>query len=98
MRELCSHGAGFIYCTARRGVTGKHSQLDADFGDYLQRCRAATDLPLAVGFGIQSRTDVEALIGLADMAVIGSQTIKLVDEQGVAAVGPFIETISGISS
>ncbi len=94
MRELSGHGAGFIYCTARRGVTGKHSQLDADFGTYLRRCRAATDLPLAVGFGIQSRSDVAGLIGLADMAVIGSQTIKLVDEQGVAAVGPFIATLN----
>ena len=50
----------------------------------------ATDLPLAVGFGIASRTDIELLTGKADMAVIGTATIKLVDAQGAAAVGPFI--------
>ncbi len=93
MHELSRHAAGFIYCTARRGVTGSHSTLDAAFNDYLARCRAATELPLAVGFGIRSRADVQALVGRADMAVIGSQTIKLVDEQGAAAVGPFLSSL-----
>ncbi len=90
MRELDRVGRGFIYCVARRGVTGKKSEFGADFSDYLRRCRAATAKPLAVGFGIQNRDDVQALIGKADMAVIGSQTIRLVDAQGPEAVGPFI--------
>ncbi|BDD87720.1 tryptophan synthase subunit alpha [Desulfofustis limnaeus] len=98
MRELHHHGAGFVYCAARRGVTGSHSQLDEAFDAYLQRCRSATPLPLAVGFGIQSRADVAALIGKADMAVVGSQTIKLVDERGVEAVGPFIASLTGTIS
>ena len=90
MRELDRVGRGFIYCAARRGVTGKKSELGADFADYLRRCRAATTKPLAVGFGIQDRADIQALIGRADMAVIGSQTIRLVDAKGPEAVGPFI--------
>jgi tryptophan synthase alpha chain len=90
MRVLASHGQGFIYCVARRGVTGVKSVIGQDVAEYLKRCRKATSLPLAVGFGIQDRDDVSALIGKADMAVIGSQTIRLVDEQGAGAVGPFI--------
>jgi tryptophan synthase alpha chain len=90
MRELDRVGRGFIYCVARRGVTGKKSEFGDDFQDYLHRCRAATTKPIAVGFGIQDRADILALIGKADMAVIGSQTIRLVDEQGAEAVGPFI--------
>jgi tryptophan synthase alpha chain len=90
MRELDRFGRGFIYCVARRGVTGKKSEFGSNFTTYLQRCRAATTKPIAVGFGIQDRADILALIGKADMAVIGSQTIRLVDEQGAAAVGPFI--------
>jgi tryptophan synthase alpha chain len=90
MRVLASHGRGFIYCVARRGVTGVKSVIGAEVIEYLGRCRQATAMPLAVGFGIQDRDDVSALIGKADMAVIGSQTIRLVDEKGAAAVGPFI--------
>jgi len=90
MRLLASHGKGFIYCVARRGVTGVKSVIGEEVVEYLGRCRQATSLPLAVGFGIQDRNDVMALVGKADMAVIGSQTIRLVDEKGPGAVGPFI--------
>ena len=37
----------------------------------------ATDLPLAVGFGIRAREDVDALRGKADIAVVGSETIRI---------------------
>lgn len=93
MAELNTWADGFIYCAARRGVTGKKSEFGDDFHGYLTRCRAATKLPLAVGFGIQNREDVAALIGHADMAVIGSRTIRLVEEKGPDAVGPFIASL-----
>ncbi len=90
MKELAKFGRGFIYCVARKGVTGKHTDFDTEFNDYMQRCRKSTDLPLAVGFGISRREDVDYLRGRADIAVIGTKTINLVKEQGVDAVGPFI--------
>ncbi|HET98624.1 MAG TPA: tryptophan synthase subunit alpha [Desulfurivibrio alkaliphilus] len=90
MRYLASQGAGFIYCVARRGVTGAQTSFDREFDHYIQRCRQATDLPLAVGFGISSAQDVAMLKGRAEIAVIGSATIRLVEERGPAAVGPFI--------
>ncbi len=90
MRIVASQGSGFIYCVARRGVTGQKTAFDDSLNTYLARCRRATDLPLAVGFGISSREDVALLTGQADMAVIGTATIKLVDAEGAAAVGPFI--------
>jgi tryptophan synthase alpha chain len=90
MRTLAGHGEGFIYCVARRGVTGSKTEFDASFDEYLARCRRATNLPLAVGFGISSREDVRVLTGKADLAVIGTATIRLVEEKGPEAVGPFI--------
>ena len=90
MKVLADNGAGFIYCVARRGVTGKKTDFDQDFGQYIARCRKATNLPLAVGFGIRSKKDVDYLTGKADIAVIGTETIRLVDEKGAEAVGPFI--------
>ncbi len=95
MRTLAGHGDGFIYCVARRGVTGSKTEFDASFDDYLARCRKATDLPLAVGFGISNREDVQILTGKADLAVIGTATIRLVEEKGPKAVGPFIAGLRG---
>jgi tryptophan synthase alpha chain len=90
MQLLTQNGAGFIYCVARRGVTGRKTDFDQDFSQYIARCRSATNLPLAVGFGIRSKEDVDYLTGKADIAVIGTETIRLVDEKGAEAVGPFI--------
>ncbi len=95
MRYVAGRGGGFIYCVARRGVTGRHTVMDADLENYLTRCRRATDLPLALGFGISSRQDVAMLEGRADMAVIGTATIRLVDDRGPEAVGPFIAGLLG---
>lgn len=93
MKTLASHGDGFIYCVARRGVTGKKSELGDDFSSYLARCRQSTTMPLAVGFGIQDKADIDNLKGKADMAVIGSYTIKIVDSEGPEAVGPYIASL-----
>ena len=65
-------------------------EFSGQLEDYLTRCRRATSLPLAVGFGVQDRADIDFLRGKADIAVIGSQTIRIVDEQGTAAVRDFV--------
>ncbi len=90
MKELASHAEGFIYCVARRGVTGTQTNFDQAFDDYINQCHSNTDLPLAVGFGIRNKEDVESLKGKVEIAVIGSETIRLVDQEGPDAVGPFI--------
>lgn len=93
MRQLAAHARGFVYCVARKGVTGQATDFSADLDAYLARCRAATDLPLAVGFGVKDRADVDFLRGKADIAVVGSQTLRVLDEQGVDAVGDFIRSL-----
>lgn len=93
MKYLASFGKGFIYCVARKGVTGVHTDFSGQLEQYLSRCRTATGLPLALGFGVADRSDVDFLKGKADIAVIGSQTIRLVDKEGVNAVGNFINSL-----
>lgn len=90
MKYLSSWGEGLIYCMARKGVTGKETNFSDDLNEYIERCRTNTDLPIAVGFGVKDKADVDYLKGKADIAVIGSQTIRIVDEKGAAAVGDFI--------
>ena len=50
----------------------------------------ATFLPLALGFGIKEKSDVDFLKGKADIAVIGSQTIRMMEQKGIASVENFI--------
>lgn len=91
MQAIADHAHGFVYCVARKGVTGLDTRFSEELADYLARCRQATALPLALGFGVKDRQDVDFLRGKADIAVIGTATIDLVDRHGVAAVGPFIK-------
>jgi tryptophan synthase alpha chain len=93
MRLIAGHAGGFIYCVARKGVTGQETQFTQELEHYLERCRRATDLPLALGFGVKDRSDIQFLNGKADIAVIGTQTIRIVDEHGAGAVRPFIESL-----
>ncbi|MBU0986001.1 MAG: tryptophan synthase subunit alpha [Proteobacteria bacterium] len=93
MKYLTSFGKGFIYCVARKGVTGVDTDFSEQLDQYLARCRKATELPLALGFGVKDKSDVDFLKGKVDIAVIGSQTIRLVDQAGVAVVGEFIKNL-----
>jgi len=93
MRELNDNSAGFIYSVARKGVTGKNTSFSNDIADYLSVCNNNTDLPLAVGFGVKTREDVDFLRGKADIAVVGSETIRVMETDGVTAVKPFIKSL-----
>lgn len=90
LAQVASLSEGFVYCVARKGVTGAGTNFSKDLDSYLARCRAATDLPLALGFGVKERADVDFLRGKVDIAVVGSETIRVVERQGVEAAGPFI--------
>jgi tryptophan synthase alpha chain len=90
MREIGHHARGFVYCVARQGVTGAETRFSAELDAYLARCRAATDLPLALGFGVKGPDDIDFLRGRVDIAVVGSETLRVLDLGGVGAVGPFV--------
>ena len=93
MRYLASFGRGFIYCVARKGVTGVDTDFSGQLEKYLTRCRKASDFPLALGFGVKEKKDVEFLTGKVEIAVVGSQTIRLVDKHGIDVVGEFIRNL-----
>lgn len=95
MHLLSEKSAGFIYAVARKGVTGKETAFSDELVEYLNRCRQATSLPVALGFGVKSREDIDFIRGKADIAVVGSETIRVLEREGVAGVGPFIAQLRG---
>jgi len=93
MKYIASFGRGFIYCVARKGVTGAETTFSDELDQYLARCRDATPLPLAVGFGLKEKADIDFLKGKADIAVIGTQSIRIMEGRGISAVGDFIRSL-----
>ena len=90
MQYLSAYARGFVYCVARKGVTGESTDFSGELEAYLARCRSATTLPLALGFGVKEKADIDFLKGRADIAVIGTQTIRIVENEGIGSVGEFI--------
>jgi tryptophan synthase alpha chain len=93
MRYLASFGSGFIYCVARKGVTGADTSFSDRLLSYIQRCREATELPLALGFGVKDAADVDYLKGKVDIAVIGTQSIRVMENEGLTGVRRFIQSL-----
>jgi tryptophan synthase alpha chain len=93
MKKIAFYSKGFVYCVARRGVTGADTEFSLEFQKYLERCRSATNLPLALGFGVKEKADIDFLRGKVDIAVIGTQTIRIVEREGAHAVGGFIRAL-----
>ena len=76
--------SGFVYYVSVTGVTGA-KEADADaVRPAVERIRAASGLPVAVGFGIKTPERAGAIAQVADAAVVGS---ALVDEVAEAIAG-----------
>jgi len=82
LEKIVAHARGFIYAVSRAGVTGARDELSSTAETLVTRVRKFTDLPVAVGFGISTREQVESTWKYADAAVVGS---AIVSEIGKAA-------------
>ncbi|HEY0461595.1 MAG TPA: tryptophan synthase subunit alpha [Pyrinomonadaceae bacterium] len=75
LKKICAQASGFVYAVSRAGVTGARSALSSDAENLVERIRKFTDLPVAVGFGISSSSQVSATWKYADAAVVGSAIV-----------------------
>jgi tryptophan synthase alpha chain len=82
VKAAAALGRGFLYGISRLGVTGARDTV-ADGAEALAgRMRAATSLPIALGFGISSPEHVRQIGRFADAAVVGSGLVKVIAEAG----------------
>lgn len=72
--------SGFVYCTARQGVTGAREKLDYRVVSFLKRVRKNFTIPIAVGFGISRQEHIKQLSPYADIAVVGSAIIDIINK------------------
>ncbi|NQW22859.1 MAG: tryptophan synthase subunit alpha [SAR202 cluster bacterium] len=101
IKDACAGASGFIYCISVTGVTGARDQVSSRSFDLLDRVKANTSLPLAVGFGISNRSHVEEVGKTADAAVVGSALIRVMlespREKLVERASQFVAGLAGVS-
>lgn len=86
IQQVVRPARGFVYLVSVTGVTGARDSLPPDLTEYVQRVRALTPLPLAVGFGISKPEQARAVAGLADGVIVASALIRLMEQSGLDAV------------
>lgn len=80
LAKIAAASSGFLYLISRTGVTGAKDALPDDLPALLRRARHATQLPIAVGFGISLPGHVSILGGLADAAAVGSALVSEIEQ------------------
>lgn len=93
--RVTAQARGFIYLAIVTGVTGARSHMRTDLSDLVDRVRAKTAVPLAVGFGISTPTQAAEAGQLADGVIVGSALINAVNaaEDKVGAAVQFVKSL-----
>jgi tryptophan synthase alpha chain len=94
---VLSGASGFLYYVSVAGITGLQQAAQDSIEAAVAKLKAATDLPVAVGFGVRTPEQAAAIGRVADGVVVGSAIIDLIAANGAdapAAVRTYIQSLS----
>lgn len=80
IREIAQDAEGFLYLVSSLGVTGVRKEITTDVEQIVSAIRTVTDIPISVGFGINSREQVHHYTSIADGAIVGSAIVKIIEQ------------------
>ncbi|CAN5226752.1 tryptophan synthase subunit alpha [soil metagenome] len=95
IRQIAAASEGFIYYVSREGVTGAQSELAHGIAGQVGKIKAATDVPVVVGFGISTPEQAATVARLADGVVVGSAIVKrIADGATPAELAAFVSPLA----
>ncbi|MEE9454429.1 MAG: tryptophan synthase subunit alpha [Paracoccaceae bacterium] len=93
--KVLQNTSGFIYYVSVNGTTGAASPEADIVGPEVARIKSTTDIPVCVGFGINSPETAQAIASIADGAVVGTAIVKLIAKgKSVHEILAFIKTLA----
>ena len=93
--KVLTNTSGFVYYVSITGITGAAAAQASDVAPEVARIKASTELPVIVGFGINSPEAAQGIAAVADGCVVGSAIVKQIGEgRPVAEVLAFVKTLS----
>jgi tryptophan synthase alpha chain len=95
---ILNGSSGFLYYVSVAGITGLQQAAQASIEDAVARLKAATDLPVAVGFGVRTPEQAAAIAQVADGVVVGSAIVELVALHGNDAAGPVRDYVASLKA
>lgn len=95
MARIGADARGFLYAVSVTGTTGERTTMHDRFGEVVAQAKAATDVPVALGFGISTPEHaVQAAEAGADGVIVGTRLVRAADEGGAVAVGEVVGAMS----
>ncbi len=94
VKRVLENATGFVYYVSVTGVTGAGAGAANQVTRDLERLRAETDLPIAVGFGVRTGEQAQAYAKIADAVVAGSAIVDALTRDGVAGGKALTRTLS----
>jgi tryptophan synthase alpha chain len=88
--EIGADARGFVYTVSLTGTTGERAELPYGLTQTVERVRAASSVPVAVGFGISTADHARAVAEIADGVIVGSRVVRAAGEGGPAAVASLV--------
>ena len=98
LQQIAAKASGFVYCVARRGVTGRQTQVDEGLEAFIARCRSATSLPLALGFGLRTHQDLQRVKGLVDIGIIGTALLTAWEQGGAERYSALLQELTSAAT
>ena len=79
--KVLQNTSGFVYYVSVTGITGAAAAQAGEVGPEVARIKRSTDLPVIVGFGINTPEAAETIAGVADGCVVGSAIVKRIEDR-----------------
>ncbi len=86
--QVLTGASGFLYYVSVAGITGKQQAAQTSIESAVAKLKAATQLPVAVGFGVRTPEQAAAIGAIADGVVVGSAIVELIGKHGAHAAEP----------
>jgi len=86
LEAIARGSSGFLYCVSSLGVTGERSELGDAARGMIEKVRAVSDIPCAVGFGVSTPAQAREIASFADGVIVGSAFVRIIAEQGSGCV------------
>jgi tryptophan synthase alpha chain len=94
LEELASAARGFVYTVSLAGTTGERDRLPDELEDTVARVRSASNLPVAVGFGVSTPEHAATVAGFADGVIVGSRVVRAAGDGGPDAVRAVVSELA----
>lgn len=90
VEAICRSATGFVYAVSTLGVTGERARLSERAAAVVASCRAHTDLPVLIGFGVSTADHAVEAAAAGDGVIVGSAVVRLLSERGPEAAAEFV--------